>query len=56
VAIEIELTGDGLAVEDVESVALGSATVRLGDRAIERIAASRALIEQAVESAPRPTA
>jgi histidine ammonia-lyase len=50
VAIEIELTGDGLAVEDVESVALGGATVRLGDRAIERIAASRALIEQAVES------
>ena len=49
-AIEIELTGDGLAVEDVESVALGRAAVRLGDRAIGRIAASRALIEQAVES------
>ncbi len=49
-AIEIELTGDGLAVEDVESVALGRATVRLGDRAIGRIAASRALIERAVES------
>ena len=49
-AIEIELTGDGLAVEDVESVAFGRATVRLGDRAIGRIEASRALIEQAVES------
>ena len=49
-AIEIELTGDGLAVEDVESVAFGRATVRLGDRAIGRIEASRALIERAVEA------
>ena len=44
------LTGTGLAVEDVERVAIGRAPARLAPEAVEKIAAARALIDRAVDS------
>jgi histidine ammonia-lyase len=44
----IELTGHDVTVDDVERVALGSATAVLGRQALEQISASRALIDRAV--------
>jgi histidine ammonia-lyase len=47
---DVALTGTGLAVEDVERVAVGGATAVLAPEAVEKIAASRALIDRAVDS------
>ena len=47
---DVALTGTGLAVEDVERVAVGGAAAVLAPEAVEKIAASRALIDRAVES------
>jgi histidine ammonia-lyase len=47
---DVALTGTGLAVEDVERVAVGGATAGLAPEAVEKIAASRALIDRAVDS------
>ncbi|HET7429563.1 MAG TPA: histidine ammonia-lyase [Gaiellales bacterium] len=46
----VSLTGTGLAVEDVERVAIGRAPAELAPEAVEKIAAARALIDRAVES------
>jgi histidine ammonia-lyase len=48
VAATIELSGHDLGIADVERVAVGGATARLGPRALEQIAASRALIDRVV--------
>ena len=44
----IELSGHDLTVDDVERVAIGGARAELGARALEQIAASRALIDRVV--------
>ncbi len=46
----VALTGTTLSVEDVERVAVGRAPAALAPEAVEKIAASRALIDRAVES------
>ena len=46
----VSLTGTGLAVEDVERVAVGRARAELAPEAVEKITAARALIDRAVES------
>jgi histidine ammonia-lyase len=46
----VALTGTGLAVEDVERVALGGVQAKLSDEAVSQIDAARALIDRAVES------
>ncbi len=47
---DVVLTGRDLSIDDVERVAIGGASVSLGDAAVERIVAARALIERAVSS------
>jgi histidine ammonia-lyase len=48
VAATIELSGHDLGIDDVERVAVGGETAVLGSRALEQIAASRALIDRVV--------
>jgi histidine ammonia-lyase len=48
VAATIELSGHDLAIDDVERVAVGGEAAVLGPRALEQIAASRALIDRVV--------
>jgi len=48
VAATIELSGHDLGIDDVERVALGGEAAALGPRALEQIAASRALIDRVV--------
>jgi histidine ammonia-lyase len=54
VTATIELSGHDLTVDDVERVATGAARAELSPRALEQIAASRALIDRAVAD-DRPT-
>jgi len=48
VAATIELSGHDLGIDDVERVAVGGETAVLGPRALEQLAASRALVDRVV--------